>query len=95
MEARPVHAKICSAIVLLLLMTSSASSWGQDSEPRVGPRVELSMKSWLFTAGETQWSHDASGLDPQLGDPTSELTFKDNDTHLVGLGAKVHVNRRF
>ena len=52
------------------------------------------MRSWLFTAGETQWSHDASGLDPQLGDPTSELTYKDNDTHLVGLGAKVHVNRR-
>jgi hypothetical protein len=52
------------------------------------------MRSWLFTAGETQWSHDASGLDPQLGNPTSELTYKDNDTHLVGLGAKVHVNRR-
>ncbi len=94
MEARRVHARICSAIALLLLITSSAPSWGQDSEPRERPRVELSMRSWLFTAGETQWSHDASGLDPQLGDPTSELTYKDNDTHLVGLGAKVHVNRR-
>jgi hypothetical protein len=29
-----------------------------------------------------------------LGDPTSELKYKDNDTHLVGLGAKVHLNRR-
>jgi hypothetical protein len=29
-----------------------------------------------------------------LGDPTSKLKFKDNDTHLVGLGAKVHLNRR-
>ena len=94
MEARQVYVKICSAIALLLLIILSAPSWGQDSEPRVRPRVELSMRSWLFTAGETQWSHDASGLDPQLGDPTSELTYKDNDTHLVGLGAKVHVNRR-
>ncbi len=75
-------------------MTSPAPSWGQESDPHVQPRVELSMRSWLFTAGETQWSHDASGLDPQLGDPTSKLTYKDNDTHLVGLGAKVHVNRR-
>jgi len=48
----------------------------------------------LFTAGETQWSHDASGLDSALGDPTSKLKYKDNDTHLVGLGAKVHLNRR-
>jgi hypothetical protein len=56
--------------------------------------VELSFRSWLFTAGETQWSHDASGLDSALGDPTSKLKYKDNDTHLVGLGAKVHLNRR-
>jgi hypothetical protein len=94
MEARKAYVKICSAITLLLLIISSAPSWGQDSEPRVRPRVELSMRSWLFTAGETQWSHDASGLDSTLGDPTSKLKYKDNDTHLVGLGAKVHLNRR-
>jgi hypothetical protein len=29
-----------------------------------------------------------------LGDPTSKLKYKDNDTHLVGLGANVHLNRR-
>jgi hypothetical protein len=94
MEARKAYVKICSAITLLLLIISSAPSWGQDSEPRVRPRVELSMRSWLFSAGETQWSHDASGLDSTLGDPTSKLKYKDNDTHLVGLGAKVHLNRR-
>lgn len=94
MDVRQIRTKLCVVIALLLLITSSNLSWGQDSEPHVRPRVELSVRSWLFTAGETQWSHDASGLVPQLGDPTSELTYKDNDTHLVGLGAKVHVNRR-
>jgi len=94
MEVRQVHAKVCSVMAFLLLMTLSAPSWGQNSDPQVQPRVELSMRSWLFTAGETQWSHNASGLDPRLGDPTSKLTYKDNDTQLVGLGAKVHVNRR-
>lgn len=94
MAAWQVHAQVCSSIGLLLLMTSSAPSWGQDSDPHVQPRVELSVRSWLFTAGEAKWSHNASGLDPQLGDPTSKLTYKDNDTHLIGLGAKVHVNRR-
>jgi hypothetical protein len=91
---RQVQPLVCSAIVLLVLIAPSAPSWGQDAETQVRPRVELSMRSWFFTAGETQWSHDASGLDPTLGDPTSELTFKDNDTHLVGLNAKVHANRR-
>ena len=85
---------VCSAGVLLILLTLGAPSWGQDSDAHVQPRVELSLRSWLFTAGETQWSHDASGLNPTLGNPTSELKYKDNDTHLVGLGAKVHLNRR-
>ncbi len=85
---------VCSAGVLLILLTLSAPSWGQDSDAQRKPRVELSLRSWLFTAGETQWSHDASGLHPTLGNPTSELKYKDNDTHLVGLGAKVHLNRR-
>lgn len=93
-RARQVHAEVCSVIALLSLFVPSAVSWGQDPNQDARPRVELSMRSWLFTAGETQWSHDASGLDPLLGDPTSELTYKDNDTHLVGLGAKVHLNRR-
>ena len=85
---------VCSAGALLILLTLGAPSWGQDSDAQVQPRVELSLRSWLFTAGETQWSHDASGLNPMLGNPTSELKYKDNDTHLVGLGAKVHLNRR-
>lgn len=90
---RRTYARVCVAIGLMSLMVTAAPSRGQDVQPQVR-RVELSMRSWLFTAGEAQWSHDASGLDPQLGDPTSELTFKDNDTHLVGLGAKVHLDRR-
>ena len=85
---------VCSAGALLILLTLGAPSWGQDSDAQRQPRVEMSLRSWLFTAGETQWSHNASGLHPTLGNPTSELKYKDNDTHLVGLGAKVHLNRR-
>jgi hypothetical protein len=79
---------------MTLLIIAATPSWGQEVAPQVRPRLELSLRSWLFTSGETTWSHDASGLVPQLGDPTSVLTYKDNDTHLVGLGAKLHVNRR-
>lgn len=92
--ARQVHAKVCSGIALLLLIAPSAPSWGQDSEVQVRPRVELSLRSWLYTTGETTWSHDASGIDPRLGDPTSKLIFKDNDTHIIELGGRLNFSRR-
>lgn len=79
---------------LLCWIGPTGQSWGQDATPPPQPRVELSLRSWLFTSGETQWSHDASGLDARLGDPTSKLKYKDTDTHLVGLGAKLYLTRR-
>lgn len=94
MAAWQVHAKVCSAIALLLIMAASVPSWAQDSDPQVQPRVELSLRSWLYTAGETQWSHNVSRLDPRLGDPTSKLTYKDNDTHIIELGGRLNVTRR-
>lgn len=78
----------------LVLMVPAATSWGQDAEPQARPRVELSVRSWMFTAGETKWSHNASGLDSRLGDPTSELTYRDNDTHLIELGGRLHFGQR-
>lgn len=93
-RVRQLQSRVWFAIVLAVWIVPTTLAWGQESELQTRPRVELSLRSWLFTAGETRWSHDASGLDSQLGDPTSKLTYKDNNTHLVGLGAKVHVTRR-
>jgi len=86
--------RTCTALALLVLMVSAAPSWGQDAEPQARPRVELSVRSWMFTAGNTTWSHDASGLDPRLGDPTSELMYKDNDTHIIELGGRLNFGLR-
>ena len=83
------------AVVLGLVVTTTASAWAQDTDTQARPRVELSVGSWLFTNGQTTWSHDASRLDPRLGDPTSKLTYKDNDTHIVEVGAKLHLSRRW
>ena len=82
------------AVGLALWVSPTTQGWGEEVIPERPPRVELSLRSWLYSTGETQWSHDASRLDPSLGNPTSALKVKDNDTHLVGLGAKVHLNRR-
>ncbi|MGE0469560.1 MAG: hypothetical protein AB7L09_12350 [Nitrospira sp.] len=83
-----------TSIVVLVLIAPAGPSWAQDSEPYVKPRVELSLRSWLYTAGDTRWSHDASGLDPRLGDPTSKLAYKDNDTHIIELGGRLNFGRR-
>ncbi|TKS60404.1 MAG: hypothetical protein EWM72_01443 [Nitrospira sp.] len=82
-------------VALALLMAPAALAWAQDGELQARPRVELSLRSWLFTAGETKWSHNASGLDPRLGNPTSKLTYKDNDTHIIELAGRVNVVRRW
>lgn len=82
------------AVGLALWMAPPPPGWGEEPTSERPPRVELSLRSWLYSTGETQWSHDASGLNPIFGDPTSTLKYKDNDTHLVGLGVKTHLNRR-
>ncbi len=89
-----LHMRAWVVVALVVWISPTAQGWGQDPTSQPQPRVEVSLRSWLFTAGEAQWSHDASGLNPIWGDPTSKLKYKDTDTHLVGLGTKVYLNRR-
>lgn len=93
-STRQGHIRAWFIVGLMFWTSPVAHGWGQEPTAPPQPRLELSLRSWLFTAGETQWSHDASRLSPLLGDPTSKLKYKDTDTHLVGLGAKVHLTRR-
>lgn len=79
--------------VLVVVPCLCAQASGGETEPR--PRVELSLRSWLSTSGETKWSHDASGLDARLGNPTSKLTYKDTNTHIMELGARINLARRW
>jgi hypothetical protein len=92
--ARHVWIRPVGLVALMGLLIPAGLSFGQDAESQPRPRVELSIRSWLFTAGETRWSHDASGLDPRLGDPTSKLTYKDNDTQIIELGGRLNFGRR-
>ena len=77
------------------LLSVPLLSQADEGEPVSRQRVELSLRSWMFTNGETKWSHDASGLDSRLGNPTSKLTYKDNNTQIVELAAKVNLTRRW
>jgi outer membrane protease len=68
---------------------------GEETAPSSNPRVQLGLNSWLFTQGETTWSHNASGLDSRLGNPTSKLTYKDNNTQIIELTGKVNFGQRW
>jgi outer membrane protease len=76
-----------------VLLAHPSVTWASDEEP-AKPRVELALNSWLFTNGETKWSDNASGLDSRLGNPTSKLTYKDNNSHILELSGKFNIDRR-
>jgi outer membrane protease len=81
--------------LVVLAFTPVALGWAEEEESRPSPRVELSLRSWMFTNGETKWSDNASGLDSRLGNPTSQLKYKDNNTHLIELAARINFARRW
>lgn len=80
-----------ASIVLLTATVATGAEPAQQSHPR----VEIGISSWLFTQGQTKWSHNASGLDSRLGNPTSRLTYKDNDTHIIELTGKIAFSQRW
>lgn len=82
-------------LIGMSLLSVPVPSMAEEGEPASRQRVELSLRSWMFTSGETKWSHDASGLDSRLGNPTSKLTYKDNNTQIIELGAKINLTRRW
>ena len=56
-------------------------------------RVDFGVTGW-FSQGQTVWSQNASNLDPNLGDPTSRLTYKDVGTNVLELNGKLEFNNR-
>jgi hypothetical protein len=66
-----------SCLVVALALVASTGVFAQDA-----PRGELGVRYWLST-GETKHSHNAQGVQPDLGNPTSVLTYSDLDAHIV------------
>ncbi|MGA6828333.1 hypothetical protein ACO9S2_12040 [Nitrospira sp. NS4] len=87
--------RVLVAAVALCLVAASGVSRAEELDSQAKPRWELSMRSWMFTNGETTWGHNASGSYPFLGNPTSKLTYKDNNTHILEFGAKFNISKRW
>lgn len=48
----------------------------------------------MVQSGETVWSHNASGLDPNLGNPSSKLKFKDTGTNVTEITGRVQLKNK-
>jgi hypothetical protein len=88
MRIRNVKLKSCGAGLLLLAFCGTANT--QD-EQRV-PRGELGVRYWLST-GETKLSHNAQGVNPGFGNPTSILVYDNLDANALELFGRVLIAR--
>lgn len=65
-----------------------ASAFAETAPPRPSSiQVDIGLSEW-FSQGETVWSHNASGLDPNLGNPSSKLKYKDTGTNVTEIRAR-------
>ena len=67
------------AVAVLLLVAGAAA--GQEEEWR-RPSGEFGVRYWLST-GTTKHSHNAQGLVPSAGNPTSTLTYENLDANVL------------
>ena len=67
--------------VLVLALAMSPLASAQEPWP-ISRRGELGVRYWLST-GETKISHNAQGVDPTLGNPTSVLVYGNLDAHVL------------
>lgn len=69
-------------LVLLAVGALERHGFAQDAVEEKRPRLEFGLGGWVMTQGETKWAHNASSI-PQLGNPTSKLTYKDVGTNII------------
>lgn len=56
--------------------------------------LDLGMVTGI-SQGSTRWSHDASGLNPLLGNPTSELTYEDLTSYVVEFHGQLTLKKKW
>ncbi len=63
------------------------------AQPSSVVRVDVGVSEW-FSQGETVWSHNASGLDANLGNPSSKLKYKDTGTNVTEITGRVQLKNK-
>lgn len=74
----PVIGLRIRALILGWVLASCAAA----QEAALRPQTELGVRYWL-SSGETRHSHNAQGVDPTLGNPTSVLVYENLDANVL------------
>ena len=83
----------CRAMTrLLVLMLLAAVAEAGNAQPEHG--WELGARYWLGT-GTTKLGHNAQGVAPSLGNPTSVLTYEGLNSHAVELHGRLGFGQRW
>ena len=82
--------KPCLFLAAILV---AAGAQAQDP-PQATAGLEVGLRYWLST-GKTTSSHDASGLVPSVGNPTSTLTYDNLAAHTLELYARKSFGERW
>lgn len=78
---------------LIVALAASSGALAQEQEAP-SARAELGVRYWLST-GETKISHNAQGVSPTLGNPTSILTYENLDAHSLELFGRTLLGRNW
>ena len=82
--------------VIGLLMSCAALPLRAEVAPASSSsivRVDIGLSEW-FSQGNTQWSHNASALDANLGNPSSKLQYKDTGTNITEITGRVKLKNK-
>jgi hypothetical protein len=80
------------SLIVAAALAGPAGALAQDLP--AAPRAELGVRYWLST-GETRIAHNAQGIDPTLGNPTSILTYENLDANSVEMFGRIVFARRW
>lgn len=83
------------AVCACLLGSGLDSAWAEVPVAQSSSisRIDLKITEW-FSQGETIWSQNASGLDPNLGNPSSKLKYKDTGTNVTEINGQVSLKNK-
>ncbi len=57
-------------------------------------KVDLGLSTWI-SEGRTKWNHDASGINPEAGNPTSELDYDDVRSIVAEVNGRLTTDQGF
>ncbi|MGH7206020.1 MAG: hypothetical protein ACREI2_07405 [Nitrospiraceae bacterium] len=86
--SRPIPLRVALCVLIGFSLWFSDQAYSEEVLRRSNVEIELGAKTWI-SQGRTKWSHNASSLDPSLGNPTSELNYKDISSNVVELHGQV------